>query len=87
MSEAPTTGELVTKGAITDDDVGVAVDAYLAGDDTTAFAIADGYRLNVSIAVDNSLVANRLLARARASAASRRGVVRTAILLARPVRR
>ncbi len=87
MSESPTTGELVTKGAITDDDVRVAVDAYLAGDDTRAFAIADGYRLNVPVAVEDSLVANSLLARAGASAASRRGVVRTAILLARPAKR
>ena len=86
MPDTPTTGELFKAKAILDDEVNVAVDAYLATPDMGPFPIAKGYRLDVAAAVEAGQFARDMLAEPDMSGDQRRKAVRTAILLARPVK-
>ena len=83
MADTSTTGELYKAKAILDDEVNVAVDAYLATPDLKRFSIAKGYRLDVAAAVENSF-ARHVLETPSATEERKRIAVRTAILLARP---
>ncbi|MFK5596786.1 hypothetical protein ACFZ8E_07250 [Methylobacterium sp. HMF5984] len=81
----PTTGELFKIKAVTDDEVNVAVDAYLAAPDMGPFPIAEGYRIDIDAAVKASNFATLVVSDDHASPAQKAKAVRTAILLARPV--
>ena len=87
MAADPTTGDLFKCGLVTDADVNAAIDAYMADASTGVFPLGDGYTLDLAAAVNGHSFAKNLLARKGASAISRRGVVQTAILLARPEKR
>ena len=86
MPETPTTGDLFKAKAILDGEVNVAVDAYLATPDMGPYPIAKGYRLDIAAAVEASDFAQKSLADAGLDDDQRRNAVRTAILLARPVK-
>ena len=58
---------------------------YLADTSTRQFDLADGYRLNLAAAVRANRFAARALMDRRSSESVRRMMVRTVILLARPV--
>ena len=64
----------------------VAADAYLATPDMGPFPIAKGYRIDIAAAVEASAFARSVMADPGADEVFRRKAVRTAILLARPVK-
>lgn len=86
MPETPTTGELFKAKAILDDEVIVAVDAYLATPDMGPFPIAKGYRLDVAAAVEASPFVMKTMASSETTEQLKRAAVRKAFVLARPVK-
>ena len=78
-----TVGELFKAKAVSDDQVNAAVDAYLADLGSTAHPIADGYSLDLAVAVAGHGWASQVIANPESSPGLKRGAVRTAILLAR----
>ena len=86
MADTPTTGELSKAKAILDDEVNVAVDAYLATSDMGPFPIAKGYHINIAAAVQAGEFARRTMASGETTDHLKRAAVRTAILLARPTK-
>ncbi|WP_264045469.1 hypothetical protein [Methylobacterium flocculans] len=84
MAENPTTGELYKAKTLTEEDVGAAVDAFIADPTTTLFVFGDGYRLDLAAAVRDHAWASTTVASGDATPHLKRAAVRTAILLARP---
>ncbi|MGX9981107.1 hypothetical protein [Methylobacterium fujisawaense] len=72
--------------AVTDDNVNAAVDAVLADRATEAYVLTDEYALNLNAAVQASTFASLILKNVHASQSQKRDAVRTAILLAHPVK-
>jgi hypothetical protein len=79
----PTVGELYKAKAVTDDQVSVAVAAYFANPDASAYPIADGYSLDLAAAVAGHSWASQVVANPESSPGLKRAATRTAILLAR----
>ena len=86
MADAPTTGDLFKAKAVTEDELTIAADAYLATPDIGPFPIAKGFRIDVAAAVEASTFAKGMVARADVAEGSKRSAVKSAILLARPVK-
>ncbi|GJD97328.1 hypothetical protein [Methylobacterium iners] len=87
MADDPTIGELFEAKVILGMDLVRAVDAYMADPATETFEIGGSYVLNLAGAVEASAYAQRVLVDPDANMMRRRGVVRAAILLARPEKR
>ena len=87
MANDPTFGDLFKAKAIFEADVVAAVEAVLAGRATDRHPLADGYTIDLIAAVEAHPVAKAGLAGKAASLAFRRNLARTAILLARPVKK
>jgi len=85
MPDTSTFGDLLETRAITDEQVNAAVDAFLAGPASEPFPIADGYRIDLAAAVTAHAFTTMMDRRDDVSSAAKRGAVRTAILLARPI--
>ena len=79
-----TTGELYKAKTLTEDEIGAAVDAYMADPTTTAFLFGDGYRIDLAEAVRSHEWAAVTVGTKDATEHLKRAAVRTAILLARP---
>lgn len=86
MADNPTTGDLFKAKLVTNDEVDRAVEVVLSGAATDVHALAGGYTLDLVAAVANHTAASAGLAADGVSAAYRRNLARTAILLARPVK-
>jgi hypothetical protein len=86
MATDPTIGELFKQVLVLDADVGSAVDAYMTDAETGVFPVGEGYGLDLAAAVDAHGPAKRALADPSASDAFKRMMVRSALLLARPVK-
>lgn len=84
MSDDQTLRELFEHKFILGMDLVRAVDAYMADPATETFEVGGGYVLNLAAAVQASAYARRVLGDPNANMMRRRGVVRAAILLARP---
>jgi hypothetical protein len=81
-----TFGELFKAKAITDADVEAAVDAHLADPTRKAFVMGESHEVDLHAAVEASKFATLMLADPAIATKSKRSAVRTAILLARPVK-
>ena len=86
MPDLPTTGDLFKAKAVTDDELTIAADAYLATPDMGPFPIAKGYRIDIAAAVEANTHAKGMVARADVEERSKRSAVKSAILLARPTK-
>jgi hypothetical protein len=87
MATDPTIGELFKQALVLDADVSAAVDAYMTDAETGVFPVGErGYGLDLTAAVDAHGPARRALADVSASDGFKRTMVRTALLLARPVK-
>lgn len=86
MAENPTTGELYKVKAILEDEVVAAVDVFMRDPTVSLFRFNDGHTLDVAAAVKAHPWAKATVASQEASEHLRRAAVRTAILLARPVK-
>ena len=86
MAENPTTGELYEAKALTEEDVVAAVDAFIADPTTTAFLFGDGYQMDLAASVAASNFATLVVKDVHADEKHKRAAVRTAILLARPLK-
>lgn len=86
MAETQTTGELFKAKAILNEDVVAAVDAFMADPTLTTFLMGEGYSLDLHAAVSDSPFALRMMADPEIKPSSKRSAIRTAILLARPVK-
>jgi uncharacterized UPF0146 family protein len=86
MADDPTIGELFEVKVIVGMDLVRAVDAYMIDPATEMFEIGGGYVLDLAAAVQANAYAQRVLADPEANMMRRRGVVRAAILLAKPTR-
>jgi hypothetical protein len=82
----PTAGELYESKAILEEDVDAAVDAYIDNPLKDAHRLGSGYTIDLAAAVHASPFAVGILADPETKEASMRGAVRSAILLARPVK-
>lgn len=87
MAGEPTTGELFKGGVIVEADLAAAVDAFMTDRGTGKFPVGAGYTLDLAAAVQASDFAVRMLGDSAFRNSSKRAAVRTAILLARPVKR
>jgi hypothetical protein len=87
MSESPAIGDLYKDGVATYATVEAMVDAYMADRRTAPFRLADGQFLDVAVAVQGNQFAAYVVRRGDVTEHSKRAAVRTAILLARPVKR
>ncbi|GJD97338.1 hypothetical protein [Methylobacterium iners] len=83
----PTAGEFFKAKAILEEDLVAAVEAYMDNPLKGAHRLASGYTLDLAAAVHASPFAVGMLADPEIKDASKRSAVRTAILLARPVKR
>ena len=83
-STNPTIGELFKAKAVTEADVGAAVDAFMTDPTTTLFILGEGYGVDLAAAVAAQAWATREMAHPDATDHLKRHAVRTAILLARP---
>lgn len=79
-------GDLFKSKTITDADLNSAVEAYMADPTTGRFEIANGLFVDLAAAVAASPYAKDMLADPEIKDVSKRSAVRTAILLARPVK-
>lgn len=85
MANDPTIGELLEAKAISQG-VLAAVDAYMADPATGAFEMGDGLTLDLAAVVAACPQARFVLDDPNANMMRKRGVVRRAILLARPLK-
>ena len=85
MAGEQTFGDLFKAKAILEADLDAAVDAFMADPSLSAFLMGASYTANLHGAVAASPFAQNMLANPATKAGSKRSVVRTAILLARPV--
>jgi hypothetical protein len=86
MAKDLTTDELVKARAITEFDLQLALDAAEADPDIEMVELGAGYALNLPAALRASSFAELALAKPNATPMLKRAAVRTAILLARPVK-
>ena len=86
MAGEPYFGDLFKSKAILDADLNAAVDAYIADPTTSRFSIRDRHVADLTAAVAASPYAQDMLANPSVKEGSKRNAVRTAILLARPVK-
>jgi hypothetical protein len=84
MASNPTVSELRKTSDVTDDEITAAVDAVLADLATEAYPLANGWTLDLVAAVANHKASQDALLTDRE--AYKRNMVRTAILLAHPVK-
>jgi N-acetylglutamate synthase/N-acetylornithine aminotransferase len=84
MASNPTVSELRKTSDVTDDEITAAVDAVLADLATEAYPLAKGWTLDLAAAVANHKASQDALLTDRE--AYKRNMVRTAILLAHPVK-
>jgi hypothetical protein len=81
-----TFGDLYKAKSITDGDLEAAVDAYFLDPTSSLFVMGEGHGVDLAAAVSASLFATEMAADPKRKLASRRAAVRSAILLARPVK-
>jgi hypothetical protein len=86
MATTPTVSELRKAAEITDQEIDAAVDAYLADPRARPFHFASGYEIDVAAAIERHMPAKIALADADRTPKFKRNTVRTAILLAHPVK-
>ena len=86
MATAPTIRDLRRAGEITDQDIDTAVDAYLARAQVEPFRFASGYEIDLAAAVHAHQPAKAAVWDPDRSAKFKRNMLRTAILLAHPVK-
>ena len=86
MASNPTVSELRKAVDITDDEVEAAIDAYLGDPKFAPFHFACGHAINVAAAVEVHQPAKAAMIDPDRSAEFKRNMVRTAILLAHPVK-
>jgi hypothetical protein len=86
MATTPTVAELRKCAEITDQEIDAAVDGYLAGPRAEPFRFASGYVIDVAAAIERHMPAKIALADADRTPKFKRNMVRTAILLAHPVK-
>lgn len=86
MTKRPTTSELSEAKLVSKDDVTAAVDAFMTNPSTTTFPLGKDYALDLRDAVAASPFALGVVMNPHARPASKRNAIRTAILLARPVK-
>ena len=86
MANASNLTTLMTQGIISESEVAQAVDAYLSEPMTTLFVTYGGHQLNLAEAVGAHPFAQQAACAPWTSQKLKRQLVRTAILLARPVR-
>ena len=80
----PTTGDLFKAKTVTDDEVNAAVDVFMRDATVSLFRFASGHTLDPAAAVKDHEPARKAVADPDRPEKFRRGMVRTAILLARP---
>jgi hypothetical protein len=85
MAEPQTFGELYKTKAILEDDLVAAVEAYIADQDMKRVPVGS-YAVDIVAAIEASPFAQGMLADPGVKEGSKRSAVRTAILLARPVK-
>lgn len=81
----PTIGDLFKAKAITSDEVNTAVDVFMRDPTVSLFRFASGHTIDPAAAVKDHEPSRKAVAEPGASETFRRGMVRTAILLARSV--
>lgn len=86
MASTLTVSDLYKSKEVTDTQVNAAVDAVLANPNTGPFELASGWILDVTAAVKADRHATATLKEPTARPGSRRAAVRSAILLAQPVK-
>ena len=86
MAGEPFFGNLFKSKTITDADLDGAVDAFMADSTTGRFEIANNLFVDLAAAVTASPYAKDMLANPKVGENSKRSAVRTAIMLARPVK-
>lgn len=84
MTQPPTMDDLVRQGAVSNCEVDEAVTAFLGPQAATRFHFQSGYWLDIQEAIASHPFAKATISGGGAKPARKRGVVRTAILLARP---
>lgn len=84
MAQNQTTDELLLRQIVSSDEVDNAVDAYLGSLAAKHFHFQAGYWIDIHEAVTSHPFAKATISGGGAKPARKRGVVRTAILLARP---
>lgn len=83
MTDTPTVSTLLETMAVTNRHVDSAIKAYFADPGASAHPIAEGYTLDLAAAVEERPWVTEVVSDAEADLDLKRGVVRTAILLAR----
>ncbi|UYW29512.1 hypothetical protein OKC48_13710 [Methylorubrum extorquens] len=83
MADTPTVSTLFDTIAVRNSHLNAAIEAYFAEPGTSAYPIADGYTLDLAAAVEERLRVNEVVNDVEADLDLKRGVMRTAILLAR----
>lgn len=85
MRDFRTIGTLCELGIISEDEVGVAVEAFLSGSAQSVFRFESGYQLNLVKAVRSHPGAQEFVGRPNVGIGLKRPFVRAAILQARPM--
>lgn len=83
---SPTTGTLRKAGRILDAEIEAAVDVALLNPDIRTYPLGGGFFINIAATVRADPTAALILARPGASKADVRREIRTAIMMARPLR-
>ena len=86
MEDDPIVSSLISAGLVRAADIEKAVESYLSAPDAGPFVVSDGYCLDVEAAVAARPYSTKFLQQNRAGKSARRAAVRTAILLAKPIR-
>lgn len=86
MASNPTVSDLLKSKVVTDAQVSAAVDAVLANPRTGPFELASGWVIDLTAAVKADRHAMATLKEPTAKPGSKRAAVRSAILLAHPVK-
>ncbi|MCJ2042891.1 hypothetical protein MKK55_28670 [Methylobacterium sp. J-059] len=81
----PTTGDLIKAKTIASDEVNAAVDVFMRDPTVSLFRFASGHTVDPAAAVKDHEPSRKAVANPEAGDQYRSGMVRTAILLARPV--
>ncbi|KOX57815.1 hypothetical protein ADL19_09565 [Streptomyces purpurogeneiscleroticus] len=87
MASDPTVSELHKAAEVTDQETDAAVDAVLADLATEAYPLTDGYALDLHAAVQARTIASLVVKDGLATERQKQHAVRTACLLAHPVKR
>ena len=86
MTSSPTVSDLVKSKVITDEEVNAAVDAVFADLKIGAFELTSGWIVDLTAAVKADRHASATLREPTAKARIKRAAVKSAILLAHPVK-